>query len=245
MADLDMFGIQADDWRAQWWDPEAMGHPLDIPPVPELTDEDRAWMAGEREAAELERRMSVVADRAGRWAEQIPLRYRKPADPQRPGYPYGELRAWAAARPLPNLVMVGDNLKGKTFAAWHLVLRALQSGAAESAVFCSSDMWREIAGDPSVYHRDHSRYAEGDARRAGILVLDDIARAGWKADHDPGVLYGIVSERVDWQRPTIVTSNNKNLRDTFGKAVTKRLEDEIGGSPGVVIDFGTAADIKE
>jgi hypothetical protein len=70
-------------------------------------------------------------------------------------------------------------------------------------------------------------------------VLDDIARGGWRSDHDPGILYAIVNYRSDHLLPTVVTSNNKDLAATFGLAVTRRLREEIGGNPAVVIDFGS------
>jgi DNA replication protein DnaC len=150
----------------------------------------------------------------------------------RPGEVNPKIAEWAGAvlaGEARDLVLFGSTGTGKTWSAWRageLLLRAGYDGTIDVV-----NAWRfKLAATPPL---------DTDAllklTTAGILVLDDegaVRISDWDSDH----LYGILNERSEHCRPTIVTANIEGhpagdprtpFEVLFGQRIASRLAENV------------------
>ncbi len=150
-----------------------------------------------------------------RWREKIPKaqRHTGTLDPRVSTW-VDELAAGTAS----NLILLGLIGVGKTWHAWHGVDAAYTRGWHGIARFYSAYQWKRHTTprlDVEEMHR---------ASTADVLILDDpgALRVGeWDKEH----LLGVIDERWNEDRPTVVTSNAASLADTLGPRAASRMAD--------------------
>jgi IstB-like ATP binding protein len=188
------------------FDPSAMGAPLT---AAELAARDREALA----EAQGQARADIVQTRVEHLLAARPpyfgVTYPAPDDAV----------AWAerlgrGERP-GALWLGGVHGSGKTTVAWQMAEYAVRSGfAGQVLVVKAGDLWETLA--PPVDTVARRRYAEVD-----LLILDDLAKGGlteWNRGH----LHWIVDQRIEWQRPMIITSEAK-LKGLVDPATWSRL----------------------
>lgn len=148
-----------------------------------------------------------------RWCEQIPEDQRDeyPLDPRVADW----VKRFVAGAP-ENLAMLGYLGTTKTWHAWHAVRHAYLSGWLGTAKFYSAYAWKRVIGPPLNLDEIAS------AISVDVLILDDVGatRLGeWEQEH----LYGVVDERRNNRRPTILTSNASSFDKLFAPRITSRL----------------------
>lgn len=172
-------------------------------------DEDHRQSLAEWEA---ERRGN--AQRA--WRNRVPdvQRKRGPLDPRVSGW-VDEL-VHGTAGPL---ILLGPIGVGKTWHAWHGIDAAYTRGWNGTVRFYSAYQWKRI----TTPRPDMDEVAL--ATEADVLVWDDpgALRVGeWDKEH----LLGVLDERWNGGRPTVLTSNAASLGDMLGGRSASRLSDD-------------------
>ena len=117
-----------------------------------------------------------------------------------------------------NLILIGDPGRTKTWSAWEVLERAVANGYAGRIDFATAADWQEAVGPPV----DRTRLRA--MRLADVLVLDDFGSSrlnDWQKD----LLHPMLDERWATARPTIITTNMRNLSDPLGPPMASRLKD--------------------
>lgn len=125
-----------------------------------------------------------------------------------------------------NLVMVGDVGVAKTWNVWEVLERVVRAGYIGTILIATSAEWQEVVGPPADYDRLR------EMRLADVLVLDDLGSSRineWQREK----LLGVVDERWQHARPTVITSNMDEFDDALGPRLTSRLGD---GATVVMLD---------
>lgn len=133
------------------------------------------------------------------------------------------------------VVFQGDYQTGKTHIGWAL-LQALAHKGVRGRLTTVADLIRDL--------RESWRSKEGLSeaqrlhlyRRHDLLILDELSNHGLTAKQIRAHLYDVIAHRINEQRPTIVTTNEKDrgLIELLGGALKTRLENEGG-----VVEFGS------
>ena len=117
-----------------------------------------------------------------------------------------------------NLVIVGDIGVAKTWNVWEVLERAIKVGYDGNILFATPAEWQEVVGPPA--NRDRLR----EMRETDVLVLDDLGSSRvneWQRE----ILLGVVDERWQHARPTVITSNMDDFDNALGPRLTSRLGD--------------------
>lgn len=185
----------------------------------ETTPEDtaaakaRALESWEREQAET--RMRLLLDK-------------RPAEFAEPGTLDPRIAEWADAYLTAGrsraLIIVGPVGAGKTWSLWKTAEHLVSRGWRGRAEIASSYELKEATDRPV----DKPQIATW--RDADLFCVDDIGSQRLN-DWDLDALFTIVDPRRQHQRPTVITSNNADLRDLIGERVASRI---AGGATKVV-----------
>jgi DNA replication protein DnaC len=127
---------------------------------------------------------------------------------------------FAAGQTTTGLMLVGPFGSGKTHLAIATARRVMERTFTVPAVMTADQLVRDTQEhnfDPEPARR---------ARSVALLVLDDIAQTR-PTEYRRDLLYSIIDERYQEQRPTILTSNagDLDLTEYFGGAFTSRLSE--------------------
>jgi hypothetical protein len=122
----------------------------------------------------------------------------------------------------------GEPGVGKTWQVLHGVLAAYEAGWTGAACYVMPSTWRAATRPPEDAGTLRSWAA------CGLLVLDDLGalRLGdWDGEH----LYLIADDRWRTARPTVLISNNPDLRAMLGERIASRFAEgaemiKLGGS---------------
>jgi DNA replication protein len=163
-----------------------------------------------------ERMAAQAANRAARWATQVPVAYAKAALADLDPGPYAGIQRWITTREALTLVLAGPVGTGKTWAAY-----AIGNHMAARGVWVEGwnvhDLLEAMrpGGDASAYER---------ACTARLVVLDDLG-ATRPTDWARSQLLGIVNARVSDRLRTIVTTNASDviLREAWEPRMVDRL----------------------
>ncbi|MBG0828517.1 ATP-binding protein [Planomonospora sp. ID67723] len=117
-----------------------------------------------------------------------------------------------------NLVMIGDVGRTKTWSAWEALERLTVAGWIGSWKFATSADWHDAIAPP--VDREMLRVM----RTLDLLILDDLGSARVN-DWERECLFGVIDERWQHARPTVITSNVRKLTETLGERLTSRLRD--------------------
>lgn len=145
----------------------------------------------------------------------------RPAEFAAPGVLDPRLAAWAgelAAGTRRNLVLTGRAGAGKTWAVWKAAETAVRSGYEGGVIITTAARLRRITAPASADPAEFVRYCA-----TGLLAIDDIGAFGmseWDLDH----LGEVVDERWSEHRPTVITSNKKDLQTLLGPRISSRLQ---------------------
>lgn len=151
-----------------------------------------------------------------RWRNKVPAAQRNQGrlDPR--------VLAWVdqlVAGRAGNLVLLGPVGVGKTWHTWHAIDAAFTRGWNGSARFYSAYAWKRFTTPRPDMDEIHL------ATAADVLILDDpgALRVGeWDKEH----LLGVVDERWNHGRPSVLTSNATTLGDMLGARTASRLSDD-------------------
>lgn len=125
------------------------------------------------------------------------------------------------------LLLYGPTGCGKSRVAWEIVKREALSGRTVKSINSF-----EIAKYPAMIMNDSSRleqYTEGVVN-VDLLLLDDVFKAK-PTERVEELLFSIIDERGQWERPCIVTLNDtgetleSRLSTDRGPAMIRRLRD--------------------
>lgn len=214
---------------------QAVGDLFTLPPAP-----DELEAARERDAAltELERKLRAQAVEAWR---RVPSTFRaavpellRRIEHERTGAPGKRLLGKVREAHTIAALLSGPTGCGKTTAAAVLVRRALaefeQSGGKRCA--CATELVWADAVELAVAERRHALGAGepellAKARRAGLLVLDDVGL------EEPGAVFPILQARYSENRATIVTTGltREGIRKHLGAAGVRRITEQHVGVP--------------
>lgn len=164
----------------------------------------------------------VARRAAARLEEQRPAVYACPGqlDPR--------IIAWAdrvAAGEFVNLFLYGEVGRTKTWSCWAAAIRLVAAGFTGAVTMVDALELRERVNRDVDYPWLH-RLAV-----AGLLVLDDLGMFGDPDDQDvvrlsrvqEKHLGGVMHRRWEQHRPTIITSNENNLRALLGERTASRV----------------------
>lgn len=121
-----------------------------------------------------------------------------------------------------NLVIAGNIGAGKSWSAWRLGEELLRHGYRGRVEVTKAYRIKRLATPPADF-AEIDRLASAD-----LLALDDIGAvrvSDWDADH----LYGIIDDRSETMKPTIVTANVAAERED-GKTLLQALLGERAAS---------------
>lgn len=117
-----------------------------------------------------------------------------------------------------NLVIVGEVGRTKTWSAWEVLEQAVAASYAGTWHFSTAAEWQDAIAPPP--DRDLLRRM----RAVDLLILDDLGSSrinDWQLE----CMFGVIDERWQHNRPTIITSNVRKLGDTLGERLASRLRD--------------------
>jgi DNA replication protein DnaC len=171
--------------------------------------------------------MTIADDGFSEWqAEQLrrrmeAFRARRPAMLRHAGVLNNEVADWGSRlfdETARNLVLVGDVGVAKTWNVWEVLERAVRAGYTGAIHVATPAEWREVVGPPPDFDRLR------EMRAVDVLVLDDLGSSRineWQRE----LLLGVVDERWQHARPTVITSNMDDFDDALGARLTSRLGD--------------------
>lgn len=158
--------------------------------------------------------LEQLARRVTAFTERIPPAYRVP------GELMPQVRAWSRMLvdgAAGNLALLGGVGAGKTWQVWRALLEAVRAGYTQRIVVLSPGQWRNLVAP------DEQRAARLRAVfDAGVVVFDDLA-AHRVTDWQTEALYDVLAHRWEWATPTVITSNEANLRGVLGERAASRF----------------------
>lgn len=149
------------------------------------------------------------------------FRNRRPPMLRHKGVLNGDVAEWGSRlfdETARNLVITGDTGVAKTWNVWEVLERAVRAGYVGTIHFATSAEWQEVVGPPPDFDRLRVM------RAADVLVLDDLGSSRineWQREK----LLGVVDERWQHARPTVITSNMDDFDEALGARLTSRLGD--------------------
>ncbi|YCK35155.1 ATP-binding protein [Actinomadura sp. ATCC 39365] len=151
------------------------------------------------------------------------LRAARPPAYANPGELHPEIAAWAdkvAVGEYGNLVMVGNTGVGKSWSVWALAERMVAAGYRGRVEIVPARRLQRLVAPPVDWA------ALDRLAAAGILAIDDVGsmRIG---DWDSDQMGALLDPRWEDQRPTILTSNQLDLRSLVGERVSSRMSDHV------------------
>jgi DNA replication protein DnaC len=151
------------------------------------------------------------------------LRAARPPAYATPGQAHPVIAAWAdrvAAGEYGNLVLVGNTGVGKSWSLWALAERVVAAGYRGRVEITPARQLRRYVTPPV------DQAALDRLSGAGILAVDDVGSvriSDWDSDH----MGAMLDPRWEQQRPTILTSNQLDLRAMLGDRVASRLSHRV------------------
>lgn len=151
------------------------------------------------------------------------LRKARPPAYATPGQLHPGVAAWAdrvAAGEYGNLVLVGNTGVGKSWSLWAIAERLIAAGYRDRIEITPAHRLRRLV-TPPVDQGALDRLAA-----AGLFAVDDVGSvriSDWDSDHTATLL----DPRWEDQRPTIVTSNQLDLRTLVGERTASRLSHRV------------------
>lgn len=177
-----------------------------------------------------------TAAKAGLRADRAQMRLerylaRRPVRFSPPGELHPDLLAWSRrllAGTAGNLVIAGATGTGKSWSTWRIGEELLRHGYRGRVEVTKAYRIKRLATPPADF-AEIDRLAAAD-----VLALDDIGAvrvSDWDADH----LYGVIDDRSESVRPTIVTTNATAKREDgktllqvlLGDRVASRLAENV------------------
>lgn len=182
------------------------------------------WAAAAGEVAAWE------ADVATRAAER--LRARRPPAYSHDGHLDPRIRSWVyrvANGEFVNLVVVGEVGRVKTWSCWEAAIRLVAAGFTGNVEFADALDLRERI------NRDVDYPWLNELARAGLLMIDDLGAFGQRDDKGVTRLSpvqeqhvgGVLHRRWEQRRPTVITSNEDNIKALVGDRSASRLADSL------------------
>ncbi|MEV0993440.1 ATP-binding protein [Nonomuraea sp. NPDC050202] len=151
------------------------------------------------------------------------LRAARPAAYNAPGLLHPDIAAWAdktAVGEYGNLVIVGNIGVGKSWSVWTLADRMVAAGYRGRVEIVPARRLQRLI-TPPVDWTALDRLA-----KAGMLAIDDVGsvRIG---DWDSDQIGALLDPRWEEHRPTILTSNQLDLRSMVGERVASRMSHRV------------------
>lgn len=151
------------------------------------------------------------------------VRSRRPAQLCHPGVLHHDLIGWSdrlrANRP-GNLVLTGPVGVGKSWSVWEVLDRSVQAGWRGSWEIASAADWQTAISPPT------DREALALWRGVDLLALDDLGAVRvneWALE----LLGGLIDDRWANGRPTVITTNVRDLGQALGPRIVSRLGDGL------------------
>jgi DNA replication protein DnaC len=176
---------------------------------------DQAAIRAEFLAAQQGRRLQAVLDAMG---------------PRHAGFPLApEITGWvrelAATGEPANLILVGPTGTGKTTQVWQAIAAAVEAGwAGRWLMWRGPDLAAALRPSSAVGGVSTEDTIE-HAQTVDLLILDDLGSAK-TTEWQTSQLDRIVDERWERKRPTVVTSNQADLRTVLSDRIASRLYHE-------------------
>lgn len=151
------------------------------------------------------------------------LRAARPAAYATPGTLNADIAAWAdkaAVGEYGNLAVVGNIGVGKSWSLWALAERMVAAGYRGRVEIVPARRLQRLITPPV------DRAALDRLAAAGLLAIDDVGsvRIG---DWDSDQMGALLDPRWEDQRPTILTSNQLDLRSMVGERVASRMSHRV------------------
>ncbi|GAA3550616.1 hypothetical protein GCM10022419_033590 [Nonomuraea rosea] len=151
------------------------------------------------------------------------LRAARPAAYAAPGRLHPDIAAWAdkvAIGEYGTLAIVGNIGVGKSWSLWAVAERLVAAGYRDRIEITPAHRLRRLV-TPPVDQAALDRLAA-----AGLLAVDDVGSVRI-SDWDSDRMATLLDPRWEDQRPTILTSNQLNLKDLVGERTASRLSDRV------------------
>lgn len=139
------------------------------------------------------------------------------------GMLHPDVAAWAdrvAGGEYGNLVLVGNTGVGKSWSLWAVAEQLVAAGYRGRVEVTPARQLRRLLAPPT------DQPALDRLTAAGILAVDDIGSVRI-SDWDSDGMAAMLDPRWEQQRPTVVTSNQLNLKDLVGERTASRLSHHV------------------
>jgi DNA replication protein DnaC len=151
------------------------------------------------------------------------LRAARPPAYNVPGRLHPDVAAWAdkvAVGEYGNFVLVGNIGVGKSWSLWALAERMVSAGYRGRVEIVPARRLQRLITPPVDWA------ALGRLAAAGLLAIDDVGsvRIG---DWDSDQMGALLDPRWEDQRPTVLTSNQLDLRTLVGERTASRLSHRV------------------
>ncbi len=189
-------------------------------PAPRLCPGCYSAWAAETEAADA---AAARAERVALWSQICPPLYQR-TDTAHPRFPREHFQRVMAWRFGPRgLLLLGDTREGKTRCLYKVLERLFVDERRDVQVWGPGALEDELlsAFTTNRYHALRAR-----AVTVPVLALDDLGKDKL-TDRYESFIFGIIDERIAWERPTLITSN------LTGAALAERFSDAVKARPFV------------
>lgn len=151
------------------------------------------------------------------------LRAARPSAYAVPGQVHPDVAAWAdrvAAGQYGNLVLVGNTGVGKSWSLWAVTERLVAAGYRGGVEVTPARRLRQLLAPPV------DQVALDRLTAAGLLAIDDVGSVRI-SDWDSDGMAALLDPRWEELRPTVLTSNQLDLRALVGERTASRLSDRV------------------
>ncbi|MFI6296733.1 ATP-binding protein [Nonomuraea sp. NPDC050790] len=151
------------------------------------------------------------------------LQAARPAAYRAPGRLHPAIAAWAdriAAGEYGNLVIVGNLGVGKSWSLWAVAERVVGAGFRGRVQVTPAALLRRMLTPPM------DRAGLDRMSAAGLLAIDDVGSVRI-SDWDSDGMAETLDPRYEGHRPTIITSNQLDLRSLVGERTASRLAHHV------------------